>query len=154
MVSSLQRISSIFFVVETKRFDSSFVNVILTRQTCDHRSSRVAGSKRRALAFYFSAKNAAAQCQLPTILQPNTFVNQKLAQCGLILFTRTKSCTHLDPTFLHILILRTYTKFVRKNKMLAHGVCFPQPCSSDGRRVAASRSRLDHYIKIGSFPQE
>ena len=31
-------------------------NVILTRQTCGHSSSRVAGSKRRALAFSFSVR--------------------------------------------------------------------------------------------------
>ena len=31
-------------------------NVILTRQTCGHHSSRVAGSKCRALAFYFSVR--------------------------------------------------------------------------------------------------
>ena len=41
------------FVVETKRFVSSFVNVILTRQTCSQRSSKAAESKRRALGKYF-----------------------------------------------------------------------------------------------------
>ena len=43
-----------FFVVETKRFVGSFVNVILTRQTCGQRSSRAADSKRRALENDFS----------------------------------------------------------------------------------------------------
>ena len=38
-----------FFVVETKRFVSSTVNVILTRQTCGQRSSKAAESKRQAL---------------------------------------------------------------------------------------------------------
>ena len=42
-----------FFVVETKRFDGSLVNVILTRQTCGQRSSRAAQSKRRALGNHF-----------------------------------------------------------------------------------------------------
>jgi len=42
-----------FFVVETKRFDGSLVNVILTRQTCGQRSSRAAQSKRRALGNRF-----------------------------------------------------------------------------------------------------
>jgi len=42
-----------FGVVETKQFISSHVNVILTRQTCGQRSSRAAGSKRRALKIYF-----------------------------------------------------------------------------------------------------
>jgi len=45
-----------FFVVETKRFVGSFVNVILTRQTCRERSSRAAESKRWALENYFSER--------------------------------------------------------------------------------------------------
>ena len=44
------------FVVETKRFVGSFVNVILTRQTCGQRSSRAAESKRRALGNCFSER--------------------------------------------------------------------------------------------------
>jgi len=44
------------FVVETKRFVSSFVNVILTRQTCGQRSSRVAESKRQTIGNYFSER--------------------------------------------------------------------------------------------------
>ena len=42
-----------FFVVQTKRFVGSSVNVILTRQTCGQRSSRAAERKRRALGNYF-----------------------------------------------------------------------------------------------------
>ena len=42
-----------FFVVETKRFVGSTVNVILTWQTCGQRSSRAAESKRRALGNDF-----------------------------------------------------------------------------------------------------
>ena len=42
-----------FFVVATKRFVGSSVNVILTRQTCGQSSSRAAESKRRALENYF-----------------------------------------------------------------------------------------------------
>jgi len=45
-----------FFVAETKRFVGSFVNVILTRQTCGQRSIRNAESKRRALRNYFSER--------------------------------------------------------------------------------------------------
>ena len=37
------------FVVETKQFVGSFVNVILTRQTCGQRSSRAVESKRQAI---------------------------------------------------------------------------------------------------------
>ena len=43
-----------FVFVETNEVDRSNSNVILTRQTCGHRSSRVAESKRQALALYFS----------------------------------------------------------------------------------------------------
>jgi len=44
------------FVVETKRFVGSFVNVILKRQTYGQRSSRPAESKRRAIGNYFSER--------------------------------------------------------------------------------------------------
>jgi len=40
-------------VVETKQFNISNLNVILMQQTCRQHSSMAAGSKRRALAFYF-----------------------------------------------------------------------------------------------------
>ena len=43
-----------FVFVETNEVVRSNSNVILTRQTCGHRSSEVAGSKRRALELYFS----------------------------------------------------------------------------------------------------
>jgi len=41
------------FVVDTKQFVDSTVNVILTRQTCGQRSSRAAESKRRAIEYHF-----------------------------------------------------------------------------------------------------
>jgi len=59
--------------------------------------------------------------------------------------------TDLDLTLIYISILGTYCRFVRKNKMLALGVYFSQPCSIV--RFSASRSRLDYYQKTGSFPQ-
>jgi len=43
-----------FFVVQTKRFVGSSLNMILTRQTCGQRSSRATESNRRALGNYFS----------------------------------------------------------------------------------------------------
>jgi len=43
-----------FVFAEANGVVRSNSNVILTRQTCGQRSSRVAASKRRALAFYFS----------------------------------------------------------------------------------------------------
>jgi len=45
-----------FVFVETIEMVRSNSNVILTRQTCGHRSSRVAGSKCWALAFCFSIR--------------------------------------------------------------------------------------------------
>jgi len=55
-----------------------------------------------------------------------------------------KSCTDLDPTLLYISTWGTYSKFVRKDKMLALRVCLPQPCLSAGHRYAESRSRLNY----------
>jgi len=45
------------FVVEIKQFVSSFVNVILMRQTCGQRSSRAAESKRQAIGKYIFRAN-------------------------------------------------------------------------------------------------
>ena len=50
--------------------------------------------------------------------------------------------------------LGTRSKFERKNDSLALSVCFPQKCSSDGRMIATSRSRLHYYQRIVSFPQQ
>ena len=51
-----------------------------------------------------------------------------------------KLCTALDLGLLYILILGTYSRFARKHNFLSEsvGVCFPQLCSSAGRRFAAS----------------
>ena len=69
-----------------------------------------------------------------------------------------KMCTDPDLTLLYFFIFRTYSTFARKNarknKMLALGVCFSQPCSSARRKSPAYRSRLDYCQPIGSFPQE
>ena len=77
--------------------------------------------------------------------------------CAAVLQTQVqKLCTDLDLIVLYILILGTCSKFALKNNFLALGVCFPQPsgCSSAGRRFAASRSRLQYYRRIVSFPQK
>ena len=75
--------------------------------------------------------------------------------CVAVLQTQVpKLCTDLDISLLYILILRTYSKFARKNNFIALGVCFPQPCSSAGRTFAVSRSRLQYYRRIVSFPQQ
>ena len=51
-------------------------------------------------------------------------------------------------------VLRSGILFASHAQKSARGVCFPQPCSSDGRRFAASRSRLNYYRISGSFQQE
>jgi len=53
---SLKRISSKFFVVETKRLVGISVHVILMQQTCGQRSSRATESKRRVIENYFSER--------------------------------------------------------------------------------------------------
>jgi len=63
-------------------------------------------------------------------------------------------CTDLDPTLLYDLILETSCKFVWENEMLVLGVCFPQTCASTGRMFAVSKSCLDYYRRIVSFPQK
>ena len=91
-------------------------------------------------------------------LRQNTFFPRILPwRCGSpnVLQTQVpKLCTDLDLGLLYLLILGTYSKFARKNNFLSFGVCFPQLCSSAGRRFAASRSRLQNYRRIVSFPQQ
>jgi len=78
--------------------------------------------------------------------------------CAAIFFSQVpKKCTHLDLSLIYILKLRTYSKFARENNFLALRaleVCFPQPCSSPGRRFAVSRSHVQSYRRIVSFPQK
>ena len=157
-----------FVVVETKQIVSSNSNIILTRQTCGQRSGMAAACKHRALAFYFSTRicykflvskrgdesdpglcmTSGLAKRIPLcsadfqrILRPNTFRHCTAAFALQV----PKSCIDLDQTHLHLLMLGTYSKFVRKNKLLAHGVCMPQLCPSAGRRFAVSRSRLSCY---------
>jgi len=76
-------------------------------------------------------------------------------RCAAVLQAQVpKLCKALDLSLLYILILGTYSKFARKNNFLALGVCFPQPCSSAGRRFAGSRSRVQNYRRIVSFPHQ
>jgi len=170
-----------FFAVETKRFVGSFVHVILTRQTCGQRSSRDAESKHRVLGNYFFERICymfqISKCRRDWDLGLCTTLvlafgkprrsgdfreitcfdagKTRFCHCDAILQTQEpKLCTNLDLGLLYILIFGTYSKFARKNNFLALSVCFPQPCSSTGRRFAASRSRLQNYRRIVSFPQQ
>jgi len=79
---------------------------------------------------------------------------QNLSEFAAFFLQVLKWCTDLNQTLLCILISGTYTKCVWKNKILALGICFPQPSSSAGCMFAASKSRLQYYRRIVSFPQE
>ena len=166
--------------METKRFVGSFVDVILTRQTCGQRSSRAAEGKRRALGNYFSERICymclISKCRgdwdlglcttsvlafgklrngkIPFFLRRITFFFGSRHSAAVLQTQVQKLCTDLDLRLIYILILWTYSKFARKNNFPALGVCFPQPCSSAGRRFAASISRLQNYRRIVSFPQQ
>ena len=130
------------FVVKTKRFVGSFVNVTLTCQTCGQRSSRPAESKRQAIRNYFSERIfymfRTSKCRgdrdlgLCTIsglafggpqrndkirffLRQNTFFSG-LCHCVAVLQTQVpKLCTLLDLGLLYILILGTCSK-IRSEK--------------------------------------
>jgi len=167
--------------VETKRFVGSTVNVILTRQICGQRSSKAAESKRRALGNYFPGRicymfliskfrgdRDLGLCTTSGLVfgepqrsgdfRKKTYFDAGkigICHCAAVLQSQVpKLCTDLDLSLLYILILGTYSKFARKINFLSLGVCFPQLCSSAGRRFAASRSRLRNYRRIVSFPQQ
>jgi len=171
-----------FVFVETNQLFCSNSNVILTRQTYGHRSSRVAGSNCLALAFWFSVRIWILKCRgqsdlglwmtsvlakrtrlqsadIRRILRPNMFLKRKSALYGCILFTSTKVMHRPRSVFtLHIGIKNTYkicmpNSFFKKNKLLPLDVCFLQPFSRAGRRLAASRSRLNDYEQLRWFPQ-
>jgi len=125
-----------FVLVETNQLFGSDSKVILTRQTCSHRSSRVAGVKRQALALYFPVRIwyvfliskyrgesdldlcmtsvLAKRKQLHSsdfrrILRPNTFLNRKSALCSHILFASTEVMhTPRSDSPLHFDIKNTY----------------------------------------------
>ena len=97
----------------------------------------------------------AAQRQNPIFPTSKDVFLLGFCHCAAVLRTQVpKLGTALDLGLLYILILGTYSKFARKNNFLALGVCFPQPCSSAGRRFAASRSSVQNYQRIVSFPQQ
>ena len=149
-------------------FVGSFVNMILTRQTCGQRSSRAAGGKRQALALNFSIRiwymfresNCRGESDLSLCTMSglaDKFCGQTRfligsRHCAAAFFLQVpKLCTDLDLSHFYILTSGTYSKFARKNNFLALGVCFLQPCSSAGRRFAASRSRVQNYRRVVRF---
>jgi len=142
-----------FFVVETKRFVGSFVNVILTRQTCGQRSSTTAESRRQALGNYVSKRiwymfliskcrgdRDLGLCTTSLLVLGEPQCNGKIREkktcfgsgkirfchCATVLNSCVpKSCTDLDLGILYISILGTYSKFARKHNFLALGVFSP-----------------------------
>jgi len=156
-----------FVVVETRWFVGSNVNVILIRQTCSVHTSRAAGGKRQALALYccmrilymFWRSKCRGESDLCLCTTPELAKRMRLCSadfrlkpclaakfvgsrhCAAAFFLQIpKLCTDLDWTLLCILIMKTYTKFVWKNKILALGVCLPQPCWT----LDAGLPRQDH----------
>jgi len=168
--------------VETKRSVGSTVNAILTRQTCGRRTSRAADRKRRVIkihsifskrichmflilncrgdwdlglfTFCLAKENRGAMATSKKKFSFARWKNQNLAFCNSFFPARTLKVHRPDLSLLYILTFGTYSKFARETSLLALGVCFPQPSSSTGRRFAASRSRLQNYQRIVSFPQK
>ena len=152
--------------METKQFVCSNPNLILTQPTCGQRSSMSAKSKRRAPAFYFSIRicriflTSKCRRELDLGLCITSALAKKcycrvatsdwkpcldakfdgICQCAVAFCLQvSKLCTNLNPTLIYILIFGTCGKFARKNKMLAHLVCFQQPCSSAGRSFCSGK---------------
>ena len=75
-----------FFVVKTKRFVGSTVNVILTQQTCGQHSSRAAESKRRALENQIFRANL--------LYVPNINLQRRLRSRSVhcVWYLRTENC--------------------------------------------------------------
>jgi len=157
------------FLVETNQLFGSNSNVILTRKTCGHRSRRAAGSKRRALAFYFEKNSIRIwymfliskyregsdlglcmtlvlakrmllrSAYFQRILRPNT-IWIKSWQCAAAFSLQVpKLCADLNLTLVYISIARTHAKFVRKIKMLALG------------KILAFGGKLYNYYRHGKI---
>ena len=140
------------FVVETKQFVGSNANVILTRQTCGQRSSRAAGSKRRALENYlydrichmFPISKCRGDWDLSLCnfwvlakrepLRSGDFRRKRFSpdkkigiwHCAAMVFLKVpKKCTDIDLSLFYIVKLESYGKFAGTSDFLALGVCFP-----------------------------
>jgi len=156
--------------VKTKRFVSSSVNVILTRQTCIQRSSRAAEIQRRALDNYFPESIwyifliskcrgdwNLSQCTFWVLAKRETLRNAKFQfflrakhfffgslHCAVVLFSQMpKICTNLDLSLLYILVLGTNSKFARKIIFWRPAFAFRSPA----RALAAGLPRQDHVYR-------
>ena len=134
-----------------------------------YRNVRRVGSK-SVYDFGICRENVAAQCRLPTNLatehvkksevgtaQRNSIYKSRshakidwccfyyFARKGQVALLEALCARNLDPTLLYILISGTYSKFVRKNKMPALGVCLLhllQPCPSAGPGPQVCRVKI------------
>jgi len=117
-------------------------------------------------SFSLVKKLRSEEVNFPLILQGNIFDKESprrarswavAAKSSLLFSSRSEK---FSPSAFssfsgqNILTLGTYSKLARENNFLALGVCFPQPCTSAGRRFAASRSRLQNHWRIVPFPQQ
>jgi len=94
-------------------------------------------------------------CTVCVCVRIHTSFFFRIRHCAPVVQTQVPTlCTDLNLGLHYILIFETYSKFTRENNFLALGVCFPRPCSSAGRKFAGSRSRLQNYRRIVSFPQQ
>jgi len=166
-----------FFFVETNQLVGSNANMILARQTCSQCSRRAVESKHQPLFVricyifliskykgksiwgYTEHRDRSKQCHcavatsdLNTCLTAATLVRSRHRQTAFF-WQVPKLCANLAWTLLYVLMWVTHSKLVWNDKRLALGLCFSQPCFSDGqgRMFAAPRSRLNYYEPIGSY---
>ena len=99
------------------------------------------GLRLRGAEFRFENISSRKFCQKPALCSHILFASLKAVHRP-----RSDSPQHFDSKKIY--------QFVQKNKMLALGNCLSQLCSSAGRRIAASKSRLQYYRRIVSFPQQ
>ena len=86
-------------------------------------------------------KGTAVQCQIPIFPAGETRFFMEVAIVQRSSFRKyPKSAQPYVSVSSIFYTIGTYSKFTRKNDFLAPSVCFPQPCSSAGRRFAASKT--------------
>jgi len=145
---------TIFFVFTTMNSMKYLVNWIPLRIRGRSRNTQPHLKKRNRLAHAPALSESVAMPTSDFVRGRNFFL--VALRSGSLLTSRQKVkrprsdlghllCKDLDLSLLCILILAAYSKFASKNNCLALSVCYPQPCSSAGRRFAASGLRLRDY---------
>ena len=163
--TNLQRISSIFFVVETKIFvsckhdpDAANLRPALEQGCGKQTMSAIKLSSRANMLFVLDItmqkslrcrsvhflgtceKKTAAQCQIPIFSRAkNIFFG---CHCAAVFFSQVpKKCTDLDFSLLYILIFEKCSKFAWHNSFVALVFAFCSPA----RALAAGLPRQDSY---------